>query len=148
MPTTPPPPAVSLFTVAITLTLQPSISLRQVHRNLLPPLPHHAGRDYDTGRLHAFLNSFTGNRNVNSTEAMRLIGEDEPAYVKNRPQKRSWLGMKLLGPIPNKHEQLFWFDRKGPMATFYIIQNTLIMNAVYLAIFSRYYSSVGMCFLF
>jgi len=46
--------------------------------------------------------------------------------------ERTCLGRWLLGPPPSKHEQLFWFDRKGPDFIHAFIRLTMILQAIYI----------------
>jgi hypothetical protein len=79
---------------------------------------------------------------LNSNEGTPLIGIDMnqaglKAYV-NRPMpnKRSTLEKKFLGQPPNKHEQLFWFDRMGEKTHFFIIRVMLIWQSIYTSLFA------------
>jgi Ca2+-binding EF-hand superfamily protein len=54
-----------------------------------------------------------------------------PFMQEQKMTSRSWLGKQLLGDLPNLHEQLFWFDRKGPKFIESYIRLSLILLAIY-----------------
>ena len=60
----------------------------------------------------------------------------KPRYLteQNPVTERSAWGKWLLGDIPNPHERLFWFDRKGPAYIESYIRVCLLLMAVYLPV--------------
>jgi Ca2+-binding EF-hand superfamily protein len=62
-----------------------------------------------------------------------------PLYLKQEPlTKRNCVAECFLGQLPNKHEQLFWFDRKGPQYNRMFIQVVLVLMAIYIPIEGTY----------
>lgn len=62
-----------------------------------------------------------------------------PAYLEQDPiTQRGGCSKFFLGMLPNKHEQLFWFDRKGPQYNRMFIQVVLVLMAIYIPIEGGY----------
>jgi len=77
-------------------------------------------------------------------EKQLSVAECEPAFLKQDPiTQRTWFSELFLGQLPNKHEQLFWFDRMGPRYNRTFIQVVLVLMAIHLPIQFHYVSTFG-----
>ncbi|KAL6076688.1 hypothetical protein QOT17_002810 [Balamuthia mandrillaris] len=65
----------------------------------------------------------------------KLTQKKKPPYLELPHKPRTVVGQLLLGPPPNKHEQLFWFDKKGHMFILHVIRSVMMLSAVYIAVF-------------
>ena len=65
-----------------------------------------------------------------------------PGFVHVKVSRRGRCGRFWLGPPPNQHESLFWFDRKGAAFLTAFIQISLLLTAIYLSIFGVYYANL------
>lgn len=80
-------------------------------------------------------------------ESTPLVAENEwvPLYLKQEPvTQRTCFAEMILGQLPNKHEQLFWFDRMGPRYNRTFIQVVLVLMAIYIPIQFHYVTTFGL----
>lgn len=67
-------------------------------------------------------------------ETTPLVSAERPPFLELTLRPRSALGEFFLGKPPNKHQMLFWFDRKGEEFLQMVLRVVLILSAIYVAL--------------
>jgi len=75
------------------------------------------------------------------TSPQRQDGQATPRYLLQAPMtSRSWFGETFIhGDLPNKHEQLFWFDLEGPECIQSYLRMCFLLLAMYIPVVILYF---------